>query len=121
MSLTNNESKKHSVSVEHTRTHLELILERALESGHKLIHLNGTSSSTAISFALSQNNSKDINILPHLVIFPSFDMQMQFCENLTAFDPNKNVFSMPAPDVSPYSGLFPSPKSQQQKINFFVN
>lgn len=125
MSSYQSEGKQHSfqstaLQLESTRTHLELMLERAFEMKKNVVHLTGTSSPTALAFSLSQSISKDIDILPHLVIFSSYDDQLAFIESLETFGSHRSVVSMPAPDVSPYSGLFPSPKTQHEKINFFV-
>ncbi|MBX3041371.1 MAG: DEAD/DEAH box helicase, partial [Bdellovibrionaceae bacterium] len=99
-------------------TRLESILEREFEIGSEKILVRGTTSVAALGFALSQAQSKKINDLPHLVVVPSQADCNRLQQSLEAFDPLRQSFVLPASDVSPYSGLYPSPQTIADRVGF---
>lgn len=105
---------------EWTHTRLENILDREFEIGSEKIVLLGGASTAAIAFALSQCHSKKINDLPHLVVLPSQADCNKFQQSLEAFDPDRQSFSLSAADISPYSGLDPSPQVIAERLQFLA-
>jgi transcription-repair coupling factor (superfamily II helicase) len=101
-------------------TRLENILEREFEIGSTDILIHGSSSPMALSFFLSQSHSKKINDLPHLVVVPSLADANRFQQILDAFDPLRQSVLLPAFDVSPYSGLYPSPHTVAERLSFLA-
>lgn len=108
------------MKTEAAATRLENILEREFEIGSRDMLVTGSSSAMAVSYFLSQSHSKQINGLPHLVIVPSAAEANRFQQQLLAFDPLRQSVIMPAFDVSPYSGLYPSPQVIADRMMFLA-
>ena len=108
------------MSTESIHTRLESLLDRAFEMNKKTVQITGTSSTAALALFLSQTYSKNINILPHLVIVSDLDQAERLKNQIEFFDPRRSCFILPSFDVSPYSGLYPNPKLQHQRIGFLT-
>ena len=101
-----------------THTRLEDFLLRGLQKNKKLFNILGASSGTAASYFLSQSLSKEINDLPRLVVVSSLDAALTFKQQLAYFTPYIKTHVLRSWDVSPYSGLFPSPEVRNSRSNF---
>lgn len=101
-------------------TRLEILLERKFEIGLREMTLTGSSTPLALSYLLSQTSSKTINDLPHLVVVPSEADALQFQQELEFFDPHRHAWFLPAFDVSPFSGLDPSPQVRKSRLQFLA-
>lgn len=99
-------------------TRLEEILVRGFEKNKKLFNIQGTSSELAISFFLSQSLSKDITGLPRLVVVSSSEAALALELQLGFFSPLLRTHILRPWDVSPYSGLFPSPEVRNSRSDF---
>lgn len=99
-------------------TRLEDILLRGIEKNKKLFNITGSSSETAASYFLSQSLSKEINGLPRLVVVSSLDAALALKQQIAFFSPVLKSHVLRAWDVSPYSGLFPSPEVRNSRSNF---
>lgn len=106
------------MKIESTSTHLGPILERELESQTSFLRLRGTQSPLALAYFLSQNSSKVIHNLPHLVIVESDQDAERFRLLIEAFDPLRHCPRLPGFDVSPYSGLYPNPEVIAERLRF---
>lgn len=100
----------------HTR--IEDVLDAALKKNKHLINVIGTSSSTLISMLLSQNLSKDINSLPKVVLVSSLEMAQLVEQQINFFSNTLRCFILQNYDVSPYSGLYPSPQVSRSRTRF---
>ncbi len=103
-----------------TTTRLEAILEREFDIGSRQILLSGVSSPLALAFFLSQTHSKKINDLPHLVVVSSSAEAHRFQQLMETFDPVRQCVILPDFDVSPYSGLYPSPHTISERLSFLA-
>lgn len=102
-----------------THTRLESILDRELSSRPQdSVEILGTSSLVSVAYFLSQSYSKNINLLPHLVIVPSKAILLRLAQAFSFFDPSRTLSTASEFDVSPYSGLYPSPKIVQERLEF---
>lgn len=99
-------------------TRLEEILVRGFEKNKKLFNIQGASSELAISFFLSQALSKDIMGLPRLVVVSSYEAALALELQLGFFSPLLRTHILRSWDVSPYSGLFPSPEVRNSRSDF---
>lgn len=108
------------MSSEWIHTRLESFLDRAFDLNNSTVHLSGISSTAPVAFFLSQTFSKNINRLPHLVVVSSSEQAERLQTQIEFFDPQRICHILPAFDVSPYSGLYPNPVIQQQRIEFLV-
>lgn len=108
------------MKIESTHTRLETLFERAFSSQKKHISLEGTSSKLALGFFLSQTNSRLINSLPHFVVVTNLAQANQLQQTIEFFDPSRQVEILPGFDVSPYSGLYPSPQVTHGRLRFLA-
>lgn len=106
------------MKIEHIHTRFETLLDYSAGKGEHKTIFHGTSSTLAVSFALSQCNSKNINILPHLVVVPSSEDILSFKENILFFDPSLSVYTLPEFDFSPYSGLYVNQRIVAERLRF---
>lgn len=86
----------------------EKIIERAIERGLQKIEVTGTDSLLTLSVYLSQSSSTALWQAPQLVVVPTTKAAQEFERQFRFFDPETEVFVLPAFDVSPYSGLYPN-------------
>ncbi len=95
--------------------------ERALLKQKSSLHFLGGSSISAISFLLSQNSLSDYNGLPNLVICSSLDTAEQIRTQLRFFSADFECYILRPFDVSPYSGLYPSPSASWDRSQFLFH
>ena len=106
------------MNIESTHSRLESLLEASFEKNKKKIRVSGSSSATAFGFFLSQTNSKIINNLPHLVVTADKAQALRLQQTIEFFDPHRQSEILPAFDISPYSGLYPSPQIVHERLRF---
>lgn len=106
------------MKIETLHPRLEAILDRELSLSHHKIEISGTSSGLPLALLLSQSYSKNINNLPHLVVFPSYAEALRFQQSLLFFDSQRESFLLPEYDVSPFSGLDPNHRHQAERVSF---
>ncbi|MFN8945710.1 MAG: transcription-repair coupling factor [Pseudobdellovibrionaceae bacterium] len=106
------------MKIETLHTHFEKVLNRAFELSKSQTSLTGLTSPTVLGFLLSQISSKQINGLPHLIICDSDVSAERLGKSLRAFDPQRNCHLLKGHDVSPYSGLYPSPTHGYERLRF---
>ncbi len=99
-------------------TRLEDFLVRGFEKQRTLFNIVGTSSSAAISYVLSQSLSKEINELPRLIVVSSLEQALIFEQQIQFFSDRFRCHILRQLDVSPYSGLTPSPLVRFSRTNF---
>ncbi len=103
---------------ENIHSRLESILDREFLLGRKNLKLVGSSSSTALAMLLSNNSSKNISSLPHLVVFPRSADALRFAQTLSFFNSQRQAVVLPHFDVSPYGGLYPKQQTLAERIRF---
>jgi len=103
---------------ENIHSRLESILDREFALGRRNLKIVGSSSSTALALLLSNNSSKNISDLPHVVVFPRSADALKFAQNLSFFNSSRQALVLPHFDVSPYGGLYPRPQALAERIRF---
>lgn len=101
-----------------TSTRLEDFLLRGLEKNKRVFNISGASAGAAASFFLSQSLSKKIADLPRVVIVSSLDRALSFEQELRFFSTHLRIHVLHPWDVSPFSGLFPSPEVRNSRAKF---
>ncbi len=102
-----------------TNTRLEAFLLRGLQKNKKLFNILGSSAGPAASFLLSQSLSKEIVDLPRVVVVSSLDLALAFEHEIAFFSPFLKSHVLRSWDISPFSGLAPSPEVRNSRSNFF--
>lgn len=99
-------------------TRIESLLERSLSQGKTSFHIVGANPILSSSLLLSQSLSKDLSNLPRVVIVSSVDQALLLKEQVEFFNPHSRSFVLRNYDVSPFSGLMPSPEVRNSRIEF---
>ncbi|MFN3455903.1 MAG: transcription-repair coupling factor, partial [Pseudobdellovibrio sp.] len=100
------------------QTRLEEILLRASAKKKTVFNIIGTQSTAAVSFLLSQDFSINFNNLPSLVIVSSLEEAEIFSQQIRFFAQDYRCHILKHFDVSPYSGLYPSPSVSWDRSKF---
>ncbi len=103
---------------ESIHSRFETILDREFALGHRNLKVVGGSSATALAMLLSNNSSKNISGLPHLVVFPRSSDALRFAQSLSFFNSERQASVLPHFDVSPYGGLYPKSQALSDRIRF---
>ncbi len=106
------------MKIETLHTHFEKVLNRAFEISEHQTSLTGLTSPTVFGFLLSQITSKQINNLPHLIICSSDGEAERLSSAIRFFDPLRACHVFKGHDVSPYSGVYPSPTHGYSRLSF---
>lgn len=101
-----------------TNTRLEDFLLRGLQKNKKLFNILGASSGPAASYFLSQSLSKEIIGLPRVVVVSSLDSALSFQQQIAFFSPQLKSHVLRPWDISPFSGLSPSPEVRNSRSSF---
>lgn len=99
-------------------TRLENFLERGLKKNKSLFNIVGGTTGTSASFFLSQTLSKEFSELPRFVIVSSLDQALSLQHQIAFFSPFLKPHVLHPWDVSPFSGLYPSPEIRNSRSNF---
>lgn len=105
-------------SWQHIHTRIDDFIGRALQKNKSLFNIIGGTGTTTTALFLSQSLSKEISSLPRLVVVASLDEALVFEQQLRFFSPHLRCHILHPLDVSPYSGLFPSPEVRNSRSNF---
>lgn len=89
-------------------------LNRLLELGEKRIELSGFDSPTLLAGLLTDSTAPG----PSLVVLSSDAQAHELMIAAQFFSNNVPVYHLPSWDVSPYSGLYPSPKIIAQRVRW---
>lgn len=100
------------------RLRLEEILVRSLTKKKSLLNVVGCQSTAAVSLLLSQNFSYHFNNLQSLVVVSSLDEAELLAQQLRFFSAEITPLILKPFDVTPYSGLYPSPKNSWDRCQF---
>ena len=106
------------MKIETLHTHFEKVLNRAFELSQHQASLTGLTSPTVFGFLISQITSKQINSLPHLIICSSDVEAERLSKSIHFFDPLRSCHVFKGHDVSPYSGVYPSPSHGYSRLRF---
>lgn len=94
------------------------ILRRAFDKKKKNVHITGTNSLISVSYLLSNTLYNNINHLSNVVVVDSLEQADRLAKQLSFFRPDFQVHILPSFDVSPYSGLYPSPSVSWMRCDF---
>lgn len=94
------------------------MLSRGLQKNKRLFNIVGASAGAASSYFLSQTLSSEFNGLPRLVVVSSYASALSLQQELSFFSPYWRCHVLRSWDVSPYSGLYPSPDVRNSRSNF---
>jgi transcription-repair coupling factor (superfamily II helicase) len=98
---------------------LESQLERVFESkSDNEIHVIGSSSLLSFAFFISQAHGAKTHSSPHLVVVSDAQSANKLANFIEFFDPTRSCYILPEFDVSPYSGVYPSPKLIKERLFF---
>lgn len=101
-----------------TNTRLEDILLRGVQKNKKLFNILGATSGPAASYFLSQSLSKEIICLPRIVVVSGLASALSFQQQLAFFSPQLRSHILRPWDISPFSGLSPSPEVRNSRAEF---
>jgi len=101
-----------------TNTRLENILLQSLQKNKKVFNIIGASAGPAASYFLSQSLTKEFSDLPRIVIVSSLEAALSFQKEISFFSPYLRPHLLFPWDVSPYSGLTPSPEVRVSRSSF---
>jgi len=99
-------------------SHLNDILSREWQRGHKKIRLVGTDSLVSVAWAISQSINDETYAATRLIITESTDDAWRMREALRFFSPDLRCSILPSLEVDPYGGLDPSPKALADRMRF---
>ncbi len=108
------------MSFETLNPHLESQIERVLaDKNHdSKLSIIGSSSLLSVAYFIAFSNSRRLNTQPHLFVLPKDSDCAKLANAIEFFDPNKKVYLLTEFDVSPYSGLYPSPHALRDRLLF---
>lgn len=100
--------------------HLESQIERLVsEKNHSSkISIIGSSSLLSIAYFIAFSHSRRLNSQPHLFVVAKESDCARLAHAIEYFDPSKKVYCLTEFDVSPYSGLYPSPQILKDRLLF---
>lgn len=108
------------MSFETLNPHLESQIERIVSDtsiGSK-VSIIGSSSLLSIAYFIAFTSSRRLNQQPHLFVLPKESDCSKLANAIEFFDPGKKVYILTEFDVSPYSGLYPSPQVLKDRLLF---
>lgn len=100
------------------RTRLEDLVSFGFSKHKNLFNILGSSSLASVSYFLSQTFSKEINNLPKVIVISSLESAQEFEQSLSFFSNQFRCHILQHFDVSPYSGLYPSPSVSRSRTRF---
>lgn len=101
-----------------TTTRLESFLLRGLQKNKKVFNILGATAGPSAAYFLSQSLDKEFNDLPRVVIASSLEQAQSFQQEIAFFSSYLRSHILQPWDVSPYSGLYPSPEVRNSRANF---
>ena len=102
-------------------TQTEAKILQAYKKKDKNIAISGTTSTVAIAKLLSIISQTDISQIPHLILLPHHKYMQNMIMDLKFFGFSKDVFTLPAFDVAPNSGLYPNPQVIAQRLRWLYH
>lgn len=107
------------MSFEAITLRLESQLERFFEQSSKSeVQVIGSSSLLAFAFFITQSHGSGVHSRPHLVIVSNSEAANKLANLIEFFDPSRPYYILPEFDVSPYSGVYPSPRLIRERLCF---
>lgn len=98
---------------------LETQLNRFFESHHEgEIQIIGTSSLLSFAFFLTQAHGSATHGKPHVIVVGDVTSANKLANFIEFFDPSRACYILPEFDVSPYAGVYPSPKLIKERLLF---
>ncbi len=106
------------MKLQNINTRLEDLITFGYSKHKNLFNILGTSSLAGVSYFLSQTLSKEINSLPKVIVVSSLQAANELEQSLSYFTNQFRCHILQNFDVSPYSGLFPSPQVSRSRTRF---
>ncbi len=94
------------------------ILNRSFENKKYSVAISGCHSVFPVSFLLSNDSFSKFDNLTNLIVVDSFSQYDQLKNQIQFFRPDYHFHFLPAFDVHPYSGLYPSPSISWNRSQF---
>ena len=107
-----------SKHMQHLNLRLDSRIEHGFAKNKSLFNIVGASPTVAASALIANSLSKKINDLPRVVVTASYEDALLFKQQLEFFSPDFSVHTLHPYDVSPFSGLFPSPEARNSRTRF---
>lgn len=101
-----------------THTRLEDLVAFGFSKHKNLFNVLGCSSLASVCYFLSQSLSKEINALPKVIVVSSLEAAHELEQSLSFFSDQFRCHVLQHFDVSPYSGLYPSPAVGRSRTRF---
>lgn len=98
--------------------HLNDVFLREWQRGNEHLGVVGSDSLLAIAYTLTQAEDPRLLEMPRLIITASDDDARRMCQAIHFFNPSIACFTLGGPEVTPYLGLDPSPKSLVERLQF---
>lgn len=102
-------------------TQTETAILRAYKKPTQDVFLSGTNSLVAIAKLICMLCRTEIGQVPHLILFPTHKYIRKMVTNLKFFGYSQPIFTLPAFDVSPDSGLYPNPQVMAQRLRWLYH
>ena len=102
-------------------TQTETKILQAYKREDKHISISGTNSPIAISKLLSILSQTEISKIPRFILLPHHKDMQNMVINLKFFGFSENIFTLPAFDVGPDSGLYPNPQTIAQRLRWLYH
>lgn len=87
-------------------------VRRARESGERRIEVSGFDSPDVLAMLLSSSDLPD----SHVIVFATDEEARRFRRSVDFFSKNWSVLHLPSFDVTPYSGLYPNPRTVADRV-----
>ncbi len=106
------------MKIQNAPSRLEDLISFGFSKHKKLFNILGSSSLAGLSYFLSQTLSKEINGLPKVIVVSSLQAATDLEHSLGYFSNQFRCHILQNFDVSPYSGLYPSPSVSRSRTRF---
>lgn len=87
-------------------------IRRARESGERRIEISGFDSPDVLAMLLTSSDHPE----SHVLVFATEDEAQRFHRSVVFFSSSWQVRHLPSFDVTPYSGLYPNPRTVADRV-----
>ena len=94
---------------------------RAYKAQDRNIFISGTNSTVAVAKLLCLLSQTQIGYIPRLILLPCHKDMQNMVTDLKFFGFTGNIFTLPAFDVGPDSGLYPNPQVIAQRLQWLYH
>lgn len=102
-------------------TKTETAILQAYKTQEQNIFISGTNSTVVVAKLLCMLSQTQISHIPRLILLPCHKDMQHIVTNLKFFGFTGNIFTLPAFDVGPESGLYPNPQVIAQRLRWLYH